>query len=63
MFKMVAIYQTPSGKTLTREKLVRSLLELEEKVRVMRAMGYVPLKIKVTLPETGETVSREKRKL
>jgi hypothetical protein len=57
MLRMTAIYMTPSGKVLTREKTVQSLSELEEKVRLMRAMGYTLMQVKVNLAGREKTLT------
>jgi hypothetical protein len=48
MLKMKVKYLTPAGKVIYREKLVRSLLELEESIRMMRAMGFTPQEVRVS---------------
>jgi hypothetical protein len=57
MLRMTATYMTPSGKVLTREKTVQSLSELEEKVRLMRAMGYTLMQVKVNLAGREKTLT------
>ena len=41
-------YITPSGKTMRRQKTVRSLAELEYTIRIMKKIGYKPVNIKVS---------------